>query len=226
MQRNENTSGGDSEKQEKMTTRNARLLEVLEELRALRNGAVEAVVAFYERLVQLENHEKDWRGDPDARTGYVTFEQLLRRENLCDIERYARVKLEAARVGWPTIRALGIDQVSVLLKVPEAETSRAEPSKLASKAIIDDALASKQRNGVAPSPRQMAAITTRHYVRPVVDVKPKPTVDERVEKLKSENDGLRKKVSELRARLEKTEKSLHAAELRIAYLTEKSKTAK
>jgi hypothetical protein len=171
--------------------RASKIRELIADLLRMRTAAVEAAADFYKKLMEVEDDERSWKGDPKAGTGYVTFADLLVRENVADVACYSRFKAAVDRFGWEKVRAIGVPQSVSLVEVPSETASRVDEKVGAGEAAMMEVLESRTRNGVPPSPRQVQAIIGKHYVRPH-EIRPRETVDERIDALRKENATLKR----------------------------------
>lgn len=195
---------------------------IIEAMR-LRVAAVAGLVDFYQHYSWGEVHVQ-WRGDPQAGTGFATFDDLLLATHV-DPARYSRFKESVARFGVEHVRSIGLDAIAIILAVPENERSIRDPDVPAAQAILTESLASKARNGVPPSPRQVVTYKNIHYA-PTTRREPKALVKDRLAQLEEDNAALRRENSKLKHKLEVADRRVARAEERLKNVRERSRTKK
>lgn len=202
-----------------MIQHNAKFVEWTRSVREARARFVREGAEFFHALWLGEQDPSIWRGDPDAGTGYVTFEQVLTRENLVTPDRYSRFKLLLSRIGWDRVRVLGVDELMPILGVGDNARSRELPDVAATEAIVTDAMASFTRNGTPPSKRQVDAIVRRHYVRERVPATPK-RYEDRLAELEAQLIEKNREVKTLTREVKKRDKRILELESQLARAVE------
>lgn len=190
--------------------RNGKLAAVLDRLRQLRTIAVVAEVEFLHAVMRLEADESTWKGDPGARTGYVTFNQLLDEEDVCRPARYAKFKLCLQEFGLDKVREIGVAAAELVLPVPAAARSIARPDEPARTAILRDLTRFALDNDTPPSLQTSRAKVGMHY-RPVLPPRePEESLAARCKRQDKELARLRRELARMRRRAEAAEAKLSA----------------
>ena len=176
----------------------------------LRATAIACTADYFRHL--LESEEDPRLQERWQRAGVATYADLLRLTERCDVSLYEKFKLAVAQFGHRRVREIGVQQASVLMQVPGDAESRRSPGVPAREAAIAEVEAARDRQGSVGVP-QVHSIARKHFDRERPSL-PRPTTDERIAALESENAALRKENARLVLALARASERLETFETR------------